>query len=149
MKILLKFSKDTGDLFVELKNDNNIDKYLNRNREEMLQPMPLHEYLSNLLIEKNLNKQEIIKKSNLDEVYAYHIFSGNRKNPSRPKILAIGFAMELNLEEMQYLLRYAKQSPLYPRNQWDSVIISAIEQKLNVIDTNLLLNQLGETILLE
>ena len=80
MKILLKFSKDTGDLFIELKNDNNIDNYLNRNREEMLQPMPLHEYLSKLLIEKNLNKQEIIKKSNLDEVYAYHIFSGNRKN---------------------------------------------------------------------
>ena len=146
---MLKFSKDTGDLFVELKNDKNIDKYLNRNREEMLQPMPLHEYLSKLLTEKNLTKQEVIKKSNLNEVYAYHLFSGIKNNPSRPKILAIGFAMELNLEEMQYLLRYAKKSPLYPRNQWDSVIISAIEQKLNVIDTNILLSQLGETILLD
>ena len=141
------YNKNTEELLSELKEDKNIKKYLESNQKEFV--VPLNEYLESLLAEKNLTKQEVVDKSKLDRVYAYHIFSGNRKNPSRPKILALAIAMELNLEEIQYLLRYAKQSPLYPRNQWDSVIISAIEQKLNVMETNELLHQVGETLLLE
>ena len=102
-----------------------------------------------MLDEKHLNKSEIIKQSGLNREYAYHIIEGNRKNPSRPKVLAIGMAMGLNLDEMQYLLKYAKQNPLYPRDPWDSVIIFAIEQRLNVLETNELLDQAGETLLLE
>ena len=98
----------------------------------------MHEYLKNLLDEKHLNKSEIIKQSGLNREYAYHIIEGNRKNPSRPKVLAIGMAMGLNLDEMQYLLKYAKQNPLYPRDPWDSVIIFAIEQRLNVLETRTL-----------
>ena len=143
----MNYKKDTEELFVELKEDKNIKGYLNRNQNEFA--LPLNEYLTNLLKEKHLTKQEVVDKSGLNREYAYHIFSGNRKNPSRVKILAIGIAMGLNLEEMQYLLQYVKQSPLYPRNQWDSVIISAIGQHLNVIETNDLLHQLGETLILE
>lgn len=138
-----KYDKDTNDLFTELHEDSNIKNYLRRNRDEFV--LPLGEYLENLLAQKNLTKQAVIEKSGVQREYAYHIFSGLKKNPSRPKILAIAFAMGLNLEETQYLLRYAKQSPLYPRNPWDSIIISAIEQKLTVLQTNELLNQLGET----
>ena len=141
-----KYDKDTDELFVELHEDNDIKNYLRRNRDEFV--LPLNEYLENLLAEKNLTKQAVIEKSGVQREYAYHIFSGLKKNPSRPKILALAFAMDLNLEETQYLLRYAKQSPLYPRNPWDSIIISAIEQKLSVIQTNELLNQLGEKIFL-
>jgi hypothetical protein len=57
--------------------------------------------------------------------------------------------MGLNLDEVQYLLRYAGLGVLYPRNQWDAVIISAVEQKLNVAQTNELLYHLGEKILSE
>ena len=85
----------------------------------------------------------------MNREYAYHIFSGNRKNPSRPKILALAIAMGLDFDEIQYLLRYAGQSPLYPRNPLDSVIISAVRQNLTVPQTNDLLNQLGETLLLD
>ena len=142
-----RYAKDTDELFIELKSERNVEDYLSRNQNEFM--ISLSEYLENLLAEKNLIKQEVVKKSGLSREYAYHIFAGDRKNPSRPKILAIGIAMDLNLEEMQYLLKYAKLPPLYPRSQWDSVIISAIEQKLNVIQTNELLNRLGENILLE
>lgn len=143
---MAKYAKDTDKLFAELKDDKNIRNYLSRNRDEFI--LPLGEYLESLLAEKNLTKQAVIDKSGLNREYAYHIFSGTRKNPSRTKILALAVAMDLNLEEIQYLLRYAKLSPLYPRNPWDSIIISAIEQNLNVMQTNELLNQLGETILL-
>lgn len=141
------FAKDTGDLFVELKEEKNLQNYLSRNENEFL--IPLHEYLKNLLAEKNLNLNDVVNGCNLNRVYAYQIFNGTKKNPSREKILAIGFAMNLNLEEMQNLLKNSRQNFLYPRNFWDSVIISAIEQKLNILETNALLEEVGEEIFLE
>ena len=128
MSALFKFGKSTGELFTELKSDKNLGEYFRRNSDEFT--LPLNEYLEKLLTEKNLAKKEIVERSGLNREYAYHIFSGAKKNPSRPKILALAIALELNLDETQYFLRYARQSPLYPRNSWDAVIISAIEQKL-------------------
>ncbi|MBR0062188.1 MAG: helix-turn-helix domain-containing protein [Selenomonadaceae bacterium] len=139
---MFKLAKSTGDLFTELKDDKNLSGYLRRNQEEFV--MPLGEYLEKLLTEKNLTKKEVIKRSDLNREYVYHIFSGLKKNPSRPKILAIAMAMELDLDEIQYLLRYAGFGLLYPRNQWDAIIISAVEQKFTVAQTNELLYRLGE-----
>lgn len=139
---MFKMPKSTGDLFTELKEDKNLNGYLRRNQEEFV--MPLGEYLEKLLAQKNLTKKEVIERSDLNREYVYHIFSGLKKNPSRPKILAIAMAMELDLEEIQYLLRYAGFGVLYPRNQWDAIIISAVEQKFTVAQTNELLYRLGE-----
>ena len=139
---MFKLAKSTGDLFTELKDDKNLSGYLRRNREEFV--MPLGEYLEKLLAQKNLTKKEVIERSDLNREYVYHIFSGLKKNPSRQKILAIAMAMELDLEEIQYLLRYAGFGLLYPRNQWDAIIISAVEQKFTVAQTNELLYRLGE-----
>lgn len=135
-------AKSTGELFTELKEDKNLSGYFRRNSEEFT--LPLNEYLEKLLSEKNLTKKEVIELSGLNREYAYHIFSGLKKNPSRSKLLAIALAMELNLDEIQYLLRYAQLGALYPRNQWDAVIISAVEQKFTVAQTNELLYRLGE-----
>ena len=137
---MMNYGKDTDELFAELKAASDVENYLNSNRNEFA--VPLNEYLKNLLDEKHLNQTEIIKRSGLNREYAYHIFEGNRKNP-------IGIAMGLSLDEMQYLLKYAKQNPLYPRNPWDSVIIFAVERQFNVLETNQLLYQAGETLLLE
>ncbi len=139
---MFKMPKSTGDLFTELKDDKNLNGYLQRNREEFV--LPLGEYLEKLLAQKNLTKKEVIARSDLNREYVYHIFSGLKKNPSRPKLLAIAMAMELDLDEIQYLLRYAGLGLLYPRNQWDAIIISAVEQKFSVAQTNELLYRLGE-----
>ena len=143
---MFKFGKSTGELFTELKKEKNLQGWRTNNREEFT--LPLGEYLTKLLTEKNLTKQEVIERSGLNREYAYHIFSGKKKNPSRTKLLALAIAMGLNLDEVQYMLRYAGQGVLYPRNSWDAVIISAIEQSLSVMQTNELLNHLGETELL-
>jgi len=143
---MFKFAKSTGELFTELKQEKNLRDWRTNNSSEFV--MSLGEYLTKLLTDKNLSKQEVIERSGLNREYAYHIFSGKRKNPSRPKVLALSIAMGLNLDEVQYLLRYAQHGVLYPRNQWDAVIISAVEQGLSVLQTNELLNQLGETELL-
>ena len=144
---MFTFGKSTGELFTELKAEKNPETWLKRNRDEFV--APLNEYLQKLLKEKNLERAKIIEESGLNREYAYHIFSGKKNNPSRQKILALAIAMDLNLDEVQYLLRYARQGILYPRNAWDAVIISAVEQKLTVMQTNELLHRLGETILLE
>ena len=143
---MFKRGKSTSELLAELKTEKNIRDWRTNNREEFT--VPFNEYLEKILTEKNLTKQEVIERSGLNREYVYHIFSGTRKNPSRQKILALAVAMGLNLDEVQYLLRYARQGVLYPRNQWDAVIISAIEQNLSVMQTNELLHSLGETVLL-
>ena len=135
--------KDTNSLFAELKRDRKIEEFLSENKDEFL--VPLSEYLEQLLKEKNLERTEVIHASCLDRSYAYQIFSGRRDNPSRPKLLALALAMKLELSEVQYLLRYAGHGILYPRNPWDSIVISAIEQRCSVMEANLLLERLGES----
>lgn len=135
--------KDTDSLFAELKRDRKIEEFLSENKDEFL--VPLSEYLEQLLKEKGLEKAEVIHASRLDRSYAYQIFSGRKDNPSRPKLLALALAMKLELSEVQYLLRYAGHGILYPRNPWDSIVISAIGQRLSVMEANLLLEHLGET----
>lgn len=134
------FEKDTDKLFEELKINPDAENFLAQNQNELT--VPLHEYLNKLLQDKNLIKSELVKKINNDDKHIYHIFSGLKK-PSREKLLTIARAMELNLEETQYLLRYGGFAILYPRNSWDAVIISAIEKNLTIIETNLILDQLG------
>ena len=143
---MFKFGKSTGELFTELKEEKNLQGWRTNNREEFT--LPLSEYLEKILADKNLTKQEVIERSGLNREYAYHIFSGKKKNPSRIKLLTLAIAIGLNLDEVQYLLRYAGHGVLYPRNSWDAVIISAVEQGLSVMQTNELLHSLGETILL-
>ena len=134
--------KNTDELFSELKEDEDIQNFLAKNQNEFL--LSQSEYLAQLLEKKNLNKSEVIKNSKVERTYGYHIFSGLKK-PSRAKWLAISRAMNLNLDETQYLLRYMGEGLLYPRNTWDAVIISAIEKNLSVDKTNEMLELLGES----
>lgn len=55
--------------------------------------------------------------------------------------------MHLTLDETQYLLKLALRGELYPRNRRDAALIYCIQHKLNLIDTELMLDQLGEEML--
>ncbi len=139
------FKKDTEKLLAEIKGESDMKKFLTRNKKELVKPF--HIFLEELLQEKNLNKADVIKNSLINTNYAYHIFSGKKDNPSRDKIISLAIAMNLNLDETQYLLRYAGEGSLYPRNSRDALIISAIEQGLTVTVTNLLLTEFNESVL--
>ena len=138
--------KDTEELLAEIREDEDMERFLARNRQEFRRP--LSEYLGELMEKKGLRRTEVIRSSCLNPNYAYHILSGESTNPSRPKLLALALAMRLSFEEIQYLLRYAGLSPLYPRNPWDAIVISAIHKGLSVWETDNLLDSLGETELL-
>ena len=140
-------SKDTSQLKNELSVTKNIDEFIANNRENFRE-YTLREYLNHLLSVKNLSKAEVIQKSCLEQTYAYHIFSGRKKNPSRNKVLSIALAMRLSPDETQYLLYYAGAEQLYVRNPWDSVLWYALENHLTVLDTDILLSKLSEKPLL-
>lgn len=135
------FEKNTDELFNALKEDPDVEQFLANNQQEFSRPF--HEYLTNLRKEKNLTIKDLCKKLNCNPAHIYHIFSGTKK-PSRQRLAAISRAMDLNLEETQYLLRYGGYGILYPRNTWDAVVISSIEHRLSVAEMNELLTQLGE-----
>ncbi len=139
--------KDTGELNQELKKTKQVKDFLKRNEDE-LQTMTLPEYLAALLKEKQRTKKEIIQASGLEETYAYHIFAGI-KHPQRPKLLALALAFGLTADEAQYLLRLANLPQLYVRRPWDSVILHALDHRQSVMETNILLDGLGESQLLK
>ena len=97
--------KQTDELLKELDNTSDINQYLSTNRDELIE-QNVAKYLNELLEKKeNLTKSKIIKSTSLSESYIYDIFRGEKSNPSRNKLLQIAFAMSLDLETTQKLLK--------------------------------------------
>lgn len=140
--------KITDKLANKLKEENNLNKFITENQHDFKEAN-LKVFLEDLLESKDMNKTDVIKNSGLDKSYAYKIFSGEKKNPARAKVLALALSMQLNEDETNHLLWHSCHNALYPRNKWDSIIIYALKKHLNVIDTNLLLAQYGEKELLK
>ena len=144
MRLPIMTEKITDKLANKLKEEKNLQKFFSENENDFKEG-DLKNFLENLLETKHLNKTEVIKNSGLDKSYAYKIFSGEKKNPARTKVLALALSMQLNEKETNHLLWHACHNALYPRNRWDSIIIYSLKEHLNVLDTNLLLLQYGET----
>ena len=138
--------KSTSDLLSVLKSKKNYSEFFQDEIGELIFKN-LDEYLGVLLKEKNLKKSEVIEKSNLDKNYAYQLFNGIKKNPSRDKILMLAFGMKLTLDETRKLLKIAGLSDLYVRIPRDSVIIFCLQNGKNLIETNEMLDDYALKIL--
>ena len=125
--------KDTSKIVEELKLCPDFNTFYNENREYMVSES-LAQLLSRLLSRKGLRKAEVIRRSELSEVYAYQIFSGLRV-PERKKLLC--------LDEAQTLLKCAGYSPLYVKLPFDSIVLYGICKKLSVMEINELLFSYG------
>ena len=126
--------KDTAKIIEELGLCDDFKTFYDENKEYMVSDN-LSEMLHNLQREKGLRKTDIIKRSELSEVYAYQIFSGQR-HPDRKKLLCLAVGMSLNLEETQSLLKCAGYAPLYVKLPFDSVVTYGICKRLSVIQIN-------------
>lgn len=134
-------AKQTDELLKELGNTTDINQYLSTNRDELIE-QNVAKYLNELLEKKdNLTKSKIVKSTSLSESYIYEIFGGKKSNPSRNKLLQIAFAMSLDLETTQKLLKIAKVGTLYPRIKRDSIIIFALNKNLDFFECENLLEQ--------
>lgn len=128
-------NKSTTELLKELEAFSNFQEYEKANKKFMLNKS-LSEYLCDLLNEKNLSKAQVIRKSQLNDNYAYQLFSGTRKSPQRDKLICLAIGMNLSLNETDSLLKLAGFSPLYPKLKRDSIIIININSRKSVIETN-------------
>ena len=137
--------KTTDELQKVLENSDDLEKYLNDNFDD-INNITFTEYIEKCLVEKGVSKSDVIEQSNIQKNYAYQIFDGS-KNPSRDKVLALAFSMKLDIPETNRLLKLSNNSVLYPRIKRDSIICFSINQSNNLMDTNILLDEMGEDII--
>ncbi len=130
--------KSTAELLEELKSCTEFKSFYKENGDELLPTAELSHYLNELVKKHGIKKSEAIKRSELSEVYAYQIFSGIRV-PERKKLLSLAVGMELELDEIQNLLRCSGYAPLYAKNTFDCIVIYGICKKLSVADINFIL----------
>lgn len=140
------YNKSTTELLKELENFSNFKEYKKANNECMISKS-LSEYLSDLITERNLTKADVIRKAELNENYAYQLFSGLKKAPQRDKLICLSIGMDLSVSETNSLLKLAGFSPLYPRIKRDSIIIININSRKSVIEINEALHEEGENTL--
>lgn len=129
--------KTTGELAHEISRSDNILDYFAENRGEM-QIDSLPEYLERWLKRKDCTKADVVRRSNLNKAYVYQIFLG-KKYPSRDKVIALAFGLELDEKEVQVLLKQAGYRELYPRDPRDALLLYAIGHHKGIIDANELL----------
>ena len=142
VKQVRKLKKTTTELWETLKNNKNIEAYIEENKDELLD-MDLHSYLNTLLKECPYSKSEIFKNANIQHSYGSHLFAGTKKNPSRNHLLQIAFGMQLDLDKTQRLLRIAGLSELHPRSKRDIIIIYCIDNKRTLDECCVMLEQKG------
>ena len=134
--------KSTSHLENELKRSESLEAFLDNNQDELSRE-ELPELLQVLADSRGMTKADIVKASNLNEIYAYQILSGARR-PSRDKLLCMCFALNATLEETQEVLKKSGFAPLYARNQRDSIIMYALSHDRTVIHLNEDLFDYGE-----
>ena len=132
-----KLQKDTSKIIEDLGLCADFKTFYNENKEYMVSAT-LSQMLNELIKEKGLKKSEVIRKSELSEVYSYQILSGLRV-PERKKLLCLAVGMGLNLDEVQTLLKCAGYSPLYVKISFDSIVIYGICKQLSIVEINELL----------
>lgn len=129
--------KDTSEIVKELGLCPDFHTFYKENQEHMISAS-LAQLLDELLKQKGLKKSQVIKESELSEVYGYQIFSGVRI-PERKKLLCLAVSMTLNIEKTQLLLKCAGYAQLYVKLPFDSVVLYGLCKGLSVVEINELL----------
>ena len=104
------------------------------------------DYINEILLEKDLEKSDIIRDAQIPRTYAYQIVQGS-KQAGRDKILQLAIAMKLNLEETNRLLTVAHHNHLYAKQQRDAILIFGISKQYSLIQINELLDEFHHELL--
>lgn len=116
--------------------------YFSKNDDQFINE-DIKAFWENLITERNYSKSNIINKSDFSYCYFYDVING-RKMPTKDKVVRLGLAMKLTLDECQQALKISGRSALYPRIRRDSILIYAIENKLTIFQCDELLSKYGE-----
>ena len=105
------------------------------------------EFFQSLDKVKQMTNAELIRNSDLEKSYFYQIMKGNRV-PSRDKAIRLCLGAGLNLDEASQALILNENASLYLKKKRDRILAFALEKGLSVTETNLLLDEEGESPLL-
>lgn len=137
--------KSTDELRHEIKTATDIEDYFIQNKSHLLKNS-LAEHLHMLLDQKNLRRADVIRGSLLGRAYVYRIFAGE-KIPSRDKLIALSFGLQLTEEETQKMLKLSGNRELYARDERDALILFALQRNKSVMDANEMLLDHGFAVL--
>lgn len=129
-----KMKKETTEMLKELAECESFTAFYSENTESLAK-QELSELLRELVEKHDIKRSDAIRRAQLNDSYAYQIFSG-RRIPERNKLLALAVGMELQLDEVQRLLRSGGYATLYAKNEFDCIVIFGICKKLTVADIN-------------
>ena len=116
-------------------------KFFKDNCQALQFPDPI-DYLLACAKAHGVTANVIAAQSSFERTQARHILSHD-KQFDRNKLIALAIAGKLTLEETDNALKYAKFSTLYAKDEWDDVIIFALNGGLTTMATNELLDDLG------
>ncbi|MBP1044903.1 helix-turn-helix transcriptional regulator [Enterococcus sp. BWM-S5] len=129
--------KDTDKLLHSLKKAEDFKTALSETKPYAINP-EVSTYLNEWLLRKQLTKGKVLKRAEITETTGYQYFDGKR-NPPREKLIALAIGLELTLDEMNNLLKKSGVAQLYPKHQWDAVVIYGIIQQLSIAEIDELL----------
>lgn len=117
-----------------------LEKHASFNRD-------LAAYLQQLARERGMEHKDVVKAAQLDATYGYQLFTGQRTNPSRDKLLQLAFALQLGVRETDRLLQAGGASKLYCKNRRDAIVIFCLDRQATLAQTNETLYRMNETVL--
>lgn len=135
----------TSTLLRRLFKSSDLDKFINNNIDEMNIP-PFHVYILDLCKAEGWVPEQIIKKAAIDRTYGHQLFNGTRK-PSRDKVIQLAFGFGLDVDGAQKLLKLAQKNALYPKIKRDAAILYCLNNHKDVLETQSILQALGQTLL--
>ena len=105
--------------------------------DELLQEgCPIGMYLQELLWKYNKAAASVSLEAGLARSYVGNIINGKKNSPGRDALISICLAIGTDLTEMQYLLRYGGQAPLYVRRRRVVVIWFGFRKKRTLMQVN-------------
>jgi hypothetical protein len=129
----------------QLKNTSGLDDFITENKKGFYNSS-ICEHFEMLFDKYGISKSDAIKRSNIESGYAYQILRGI-KNAKRDKYIRLAVGIGLNLEDTQRLLTIARQGILYPKVLRDALIIFAINNRLGIVNLELLMEEKGVELL--
>lgn len=126
--------KTTEELTQLLKNSIDIDDYIEDNQED-ISYKSFSEQINNYMVERGINRADLLKRTNIYNRYGYEIIDGQKK-PARDKVFQLCLALNLSVADTNHLLNASGNSELYARSVRDSIIMYALNNNFSVIDCN-------------
>ena len=154
--LLGEHAKSTTEIFNSIRvlakksDDDDFKTFLDDNQNEFSYNPKIGEYIKDVLNSRDekINIPEIADITGISKSYLYQIIPARntppktlKNNPSRNMLIAVALALRFSLDETQHLLKYAGEAELYPRTNFDAVIIFALEKKYSLVETNILLDE--------